>query len=119
MKYIFCILLCLFSLSIFAEEPTLINLNSQSAHLILKLPANPTTGFRWRVKSYDNTLFALTKSQYRAVTPSRIGSGGEMVFVFTCLHKKDHPQYTSIQFEYARPWTTSGATLKKVKIKLQ
>ena len=119
MKYLSFAILYLCSLFVFAEPQTVVNLSSRSEHLILKLPANPTTGYQWRVKSYDHTLFALTKSQYHASSTQRIGSGGEMVFVFTCLHAESIPKSTNIQFEYARPWTKNGSTLKDIKIKFQ
>src|SRR5262245_26543144 len=53
-----------------------------AAEFSIKLPANPTTGFTWQVKTYDPTLVMPVSQTYLPPNLSRPGAGGQEIIVF-------------------------------------
>jgi inhibitor of cysteine peptidase len=52
-------------------------------HIVIRLPENPTTGYRWAAE-VDPAMFELMDDQYEgAVRP--VGGGGERVLTFAAL----------------------------------
>ncbi len=49
--------------------------------IVLQLPENPTTGYRWQIERIDRAL-ELTADTYQASPTVRIGSGGVREFRF-------------------------------------
>lgn len=74
------------------------------------LSANATTGYSWYLKDCDNNLLMVTRHQYHAPAEGLPGEGGLDGWEFSrkgqTLHK---PYVTTITFEYARPWDSTGA----------
>ncbi len=48
----------------------------------ITLPENATTGYRWTVESYDRELLNELPSEAHYPATTRVGSGGEVVFIF-------------------------------------
>ena len=109
-------LLLLCSLGGHAAETLSINVDPSNPQFVVKLAANPTTGYHWTVTSYDKKILQLTNSHYVAPQTKLIGAGGEMTFTFTQVKGKTYPQSTLISFTYARPWDLKSTTLKQVTI---
>ncbi|BAU73048.1 protease inhibitor I42 family protein [Metapseudomonas furukawaii] len=80
---------------------------SQGQPLVLTLPSNPTTGFRWVVRSAaPNVLQSLGPEVY--TTPEDaglVGSGGQSTWRF----KASQPGDGHLHLEYLRPWETDIA----------
>lgn len=110
-------LLLSFFLSVHAANSMAINVDSHTKQFVIKLAANPTTGYQWTVKEYDKKLLNLSSSQYVAPDKKLIGAGGEMLFTFTLNKAKVYPKCTQIMFNYARPWDPKSGTLKQVTVK--
>lgn len=49
--------------------------------LVIRLPDNPTTGFRWAVDSLDSDVMTQVEGDYSSAS-SAIGSGGVRCFAF-------------------------------------
>ena len=117
MKNILFGLLFIFTTLAAAENITHVQFNTHGSRLIVKLPANPTTGFRWKAAEYNHKIFNLTEAKYHALPSNKIGAGGEMVFVFR--YTPSAAKATEIKFEYSRPWSTKDASLRTFKIDLK
>ncbi|HEY41250.1 MAG TPA: protease inhibitor I42 family protein [Dehalococcoidia bacterium] len=72
--------------------------------LVIELPSNPTTGFRWELSEpVDEDLITLVESNYEPVTESTTGiagAGGTEVWTFKALTAGN----ATIAMEYSRPW---------------
>lgn len=82
-------------------------------HFELRLPANPTTGYQWRLLKYDQKLLMLQSERYEAKKNNMVGRGGEKIYVFKCLKKK-RPKDTMILLIYERPWEKQAVEPTKV-----
>jgi predicted secreted protein len=74
--------------------------------LVVRLTANPTTGFKWFLKNYDARYLTPIAHQY--LPPQNIkliGAPGIETFTFL-IHQKtmNVPQTGTLDFIYARPW---------------
>jgi inhibitor of cysteine peptidase len=73
---------------------------------IVKLPANPTTGYTWFIEHYDQHLLTLVKQYYQENEHSRgmVGVGGNTYFTFK-LNSSIMGSYVSeISLRYGRAW---------------
>lgn len=116
-KYYFlgCILLGLPMIAN-ASDALSMAVNVNQASFIVKLAANPTTGFQWQVVKFDKSLLTLSSSQYQRKKINLIGTGGQMLFKFTLNKGKSYPTKTTMVFKYARSWEPDTATIKNVII---
>ena len=110
-----CFLL-LNTLFAFAGNSLTANVKVGSRQFVIKLPANPTTGYQWKATQYDTSLFRLEGSQYVAPHVERFGAGGEMVFTFTLLKRNKYPATSLMRFNYARGWETNGGDMTEVTV---
>ncbi len=110
-----CILLGL-SMIANAEDTLSMTVNPDEGRFVVKLAANPTTGFQWSVVKYDKNLLTLSSSEYQKPQTHLIGAGGQMVFTFTLNKGKSYPDKTNLVFKYARSWEPNTATIKNVTV---
>lgn len=81
------------------------------------LPANPTTGYSWFLKSEDSNLIAAVSEKFEAPKTNRPGAGGMDVWTFRVKSPAFVvPRVTTIVMEYARPWDLADATLRTVDV---
>jgi len=66
----------------------------------IRLPAHPTTGFRWQVGSLDEKVVRLVDTRYEPTAPDPLGAGGTTVFSFVGVAKGRG----RIKLVYLRPW---------------
>nr|WP_172653492.1 protease inhibitor I42 family protein [Legionella fallonii] len=110
-----CILLG-FSMIANANDTLSMIVNPDKGSFVVKLAANPTTGFQWSVIEYDKKLLTLSGSQYQKPQTNLIGAGGQMFFTFTLNKGKSYPDKTNLVFKYARSWEPDTATIKNVTV---
>lgn len=103
-------LLSLIFVSSGCAQSETISIAKGQKEIVIKIPGNPTTGFQWQVKQYDENLFELKASGYLPPDNQRIGAGSVYQFVFTIL--KPLHQKTSITLEYKRPWEKKSGSVK-------
>lgn len=137
------LLLALFSFSALADnEPQrAIMLSSQHPVYQLVLASNPTTGYRWYLKSYDNRFLSLIKHSYQKarsrddsdhtgglqagsnvdskvdakVESKLVGMGGQDKWVFRANSSAFRaPMLLVVQLVYARPWDINHGQEKTV-----
>tara|TARA_Y100000588_G_C14118054_1_gene866080 strand:+ start:627 stop:1109 length:483 start_codon:yes stop_codon:yes gene_type:complete len=71
----------------------------------LHLPANPTTGYTWKVLSFDKTLLALEKEVFVSDEKThKVGAGGTRIYIFKLIKRNMLPASTNILLRYGRSW---------------
>ncbi|MGJ3493942.1 putative secreted protein [Piscirickettsia salmonis] len=80
----------------------------------IKVPANPTTGFSWFLKSYDHDLLDVINQRYDAPKTNMIGAPGKDIWTFKAKPMFfTAPQITVIELYNARPFDIrKGQVLK-------
>lgn len=116
LKSIVSFILMLVSLMLYAKDPMVLTVQASSATFEVRLPANPTTGFRWQVKQYDKIHFDLLKSQYKSLANGLIGSGGEMIFLFKPKAGVPAPKSTKMIFCYSRSFESKSGKIQHVQV---
>lgn len=74
--------------------------------LVVRLPGNPTTGYRWVIARRPPTL-RLVASRYAPSTPARLGRGGTYIFRF-----KVGAGGGPLRLAYLRPWEKGKPPLR-------
>ena len=84
---------------------------------VVTLQSNPTTGYQWAIKKYDQSFLKLTSAEYLAPTNRHLmGAPGQMVFHFAIKKGVVRPKTTAIGFVYQRPWESKAGKAKQVVI---
>ncbi|TQM31215.1 protease inhibitor I42 family protein [Nocardia bhagyanarayanae] len=86
--------------------------------LIVTLPANPSTGYGWRLAALDqNVLRPEGEPDYRpdADRPIAPGSGGSAVWTFV----GNAAGVTELALEYARPWEHGVEPAQKFTLRVE
>lgn len=105
----------LLSFSIFAakkENQIIVSQKKPVFNIVLK--SNPTTGFSWKLKSYNQNLITFVRHRFIAPQNKKLmGAPGCEEFIFKA-NKGSYRvnQVGYIKLEYIRPWTNVGATSK-------
>jgi predicted secreted protein len=86
--------------------------------LKVKLSANATTGYAWRVKSVDRTLGQPTIS-YKADGGGAVGSGGVTTLSWKLTSPLDLVGTHKVELEYQRPWAETAPPAKKFSFTLK
>lgn len=111
------IVLVLYPLQSQAYKATTMHVHSNDYAFIIKLPANPSTGFEWTIKHYDKTVLNLNKQTYQAIQSGRVGAGGVMVYCFSRKHDALYSTSTTIVFRNARAWEPASlGTLEYITV---
>lgn len=100
----------------YAADTLTMTVDPSSPQFVVTLPSNPTTGFQWKVTTYNKKLFQMTDSHYVAPQTKLIGAGGQMTFTFALAKGKTYPQTTQMTFTYARSWDPKSGTVKQVTV---
>lgn len=113
------VLLCLIG-NLYAGEPISMTVNPSQDALQVTLPSNPSTGYQWQVKSYNQDLFTLIGDSYAPVKQSPvIGASGQTTFQFKLVKNVAFPESTVMIFQYLRPWDPNSASQQVVQIQFK
>lgn len=70
----------------------------------VRLPENPTTGYRWRIAGWDPALLEAIRDEYRAPSAGAPGAGGEHIWAFIARA----PGNGSLRLALARGWQSAA-----------
>lgn len=106
---------------IFTDSQRPIIVQKAQPYFAIVVQANPTTGFSWLLKSYDQKLIKPISRVYVATTPTKkygfVGGGGYEKWTFAVKSLAFVvPQTTSITLIYSRPWDLEGAQATNFKV---
>ena len=86
-------------------------LDKSHKEFTIQLPSNPTTGYSWFIKDYDERLVEPTRHQFISPKKERIGAGGMETWTFKATRAAfDVPHMTQISFVYAQPWNLESVS---------
>ncbi|EKD92050.1 MAG: hypothetical protein ACD_29C00220G0001 [uncultured bacterium] len=121
-KIIFsCILLlCLSAFAVVIIKPMQFTSNAkplvltaENPEITITLPSNPTTGFTWSIQKYDTNLLKLVLQRYTPPNSRLMGAPGIQQYTFQAIQTGySVTQVGHVVLQYARQWTTVGATQK-------
>ena len=77
--------------------------------LVVKLPENPTTGFRWAIARNDEATLALRSSDYAPAANVGVGGGGQRTFTFAA----QKPGSVILQLKLWREWEGDSSVTKR------
>lgn len=93
------------------EEAPNFLVSAASPVFILKLKSNPTTGFSWFMREYDDRLIIPIKHAYQSPTGKLMGAPGYDIWTFKVKPAGFVvPQQTVLRMVYARPWAPDSST---------
>jgi len=110
------LLLMLYSLCGYTADNKTMSVDSSRSKFVVSLPSNPTTGYQWKLITYDKKLLKLIKSQYVPPQTKLIGAGGNMAFTFARVKGQSYPKSTYITLTYGRSWEPKNGTVTKMTI---
>lgn len=77
----------------------------------IRLPENPTTGFRWTVTA-DKSACSVVRDEFHSPQPAPPGASGEHTWEFKAVAPGD----CEIALSYRRPWQTEGQPAQAFKV---
>ena len=116
--------LCSSAFALTKETPPGVNesnksvvINNSAPDFQLRLPANPTTGYSWFLKSYDHKLLHVIRNSYEAPQSTLLGAGGVSIWSFRAVPEAFKvPQVTEIVLIYMRPGDVKSGDVKTYTI---
>lgn len=81
----------------------------------LRLPENPTTGYRWEVESFDNNILGPPASDFWPPGEPSVGTGGTRIFTFEARS----PGVTLIRLILKRSWESKQQAADRFEITVQ
>jgi inhibitor of cysteine peptidase len=96
----------------YTEQKSSITVASTQPEFTIQLKANPTTGYSWFLREYENQWLTPTNHQYHAPENKRLmGAPGFETWSFKMTPEAFKvPHQTLIRFVYARPWEKNNQT---------
>ena len=86
-------------------------LDKSHKEFTIQLPSNPTTGYSWFIKDYDDRLVEPTKHQFISPKNEKVGAGGMETWTFKATRAAfEVPHMTQISFVYAQPWNLESVS---------
>lgn len=76
--------------------------------LTIRLPENPTTGFRWEIEPLDSAVLELEDDSFDLVSKPSIGSGGTRAFTLRATSLGS----SRIQLVHRRAWELERPALQ-------
>lgn len=106
---------------IYTDASQTITVTRKSSEFKIQLKANPTTGYTWTTKQFDQQLLTLINYHYIPPSVQMPGAGGIAEWDFKCNAKAFvKPQSTIIHLLYARSWdVTDHPTNVEFTVKLK
>lgn len=101
----------------YSDVNKVIIVKKTSPTFTITLHSNPTTGFMWILRDYDNDLIVPMGRKYFAPRTKLLGAGGYEKWTFGITPKGFAvPLTTSITLIYARSWNLEGAEVARFKV---
>lgn len=83
--------------------------------LTLRLPENPTTGYRWSISSLNVQVLQLTDDRFESSSSAAFGGGGQRVLTF----QAQQPGQISLYLKNKREWEDAASALESFSVMIQ
>lgn len=91
--------------NIYTEDKPNVVVSASQPEFIIKLKSNPTTGYAWFLRHYNDILVTPKKHSFQSPDKKLIGAPGYELWTFSIKPAGFVvPQQTVLRFVYARPW---------------
>jgi inhibitor of cysteine peptidase len=97
-----------------AENGTTVTLRP-GERVVIRLPEQPTTGFRWAVDHSDEALVALVETTYVRAAGPEAGGGGEHIWTF----EAHHPGTVQLWLKLWRAWEGDTSVQERFAVRIQ
>ncbi len=87
---------------------------SQGDVLVVRLPENPTTGYRWSLDEHDPARLTMQNATF-SPAGAGIGAGGGRSFTFVAAG----PGETDLSLSLRRPWERGTAARQSFRAKIK
>jgi inhibitor of cysteine peptidase len=94
-----------------ADSGSVLNVTSGDAFDV-RLPENPTTGYRWTVDSTDETVLRLDASPFESGGEAGVGGGGTRVLRFSVIGAGS----ATLRLKLWREWEGDGSILDRFAV---
>ncbi|MBU1026221.1 MAG: protease inhibitor I42 family protein [Candidatus Margulisbacteria bacterium] len=81
----------------------------------VRLEGNPTTGYNWKIKSYDKNIIEQVGEVDYVEESDKIGAGGHYTFNFKALS----PGQTKLELIYLREWEKDTPPIEAFEVTLK
>lgn len=85
------------------------------AQVVVRLPEQPTTGFRWAVDQSEEALVVLVATTYVPAAGVGVGGGGEHVWTFEATH----PGTGQLRLKLWRAWEGDTSVQERFAVRIQ
>ncbi len=90
---------------VYTEEKQNILVTADQPEFTIQLKSNPTTGYSWFLREYDNNVLVPVKHTFQGANVKLMGAPGFELWTFRVKSSGFVvPQQTTIRLVYARPW---------------
>lgn len=87
---------------VYKEGQKIIMVSPDRPRFVIKLKSNPSTGYTWKIREYDQSMITLKDRE--AIGPGGIGAPEDEYWEFKVRrHALQFPNTTRIKFEYLSP----------------
>jgi inhibitor of cysteine peptidase len=83
--------------------------------VIITLPENPTTGYRWAIDQTDATILEAQGSTFSSMPGGGVGNGGTRTFTFTARQ----PGTAHLQLKLLRAWQGDSSIIDRFDVTIQ
>jgi inhibitor of cysteine peptidase len=83
--------------------------------ILVRLPENPTTGYRWTPEQGDERVIAPLSSEYATRPDAAVGGGGSAVLAFEARA----PGEGTIRLKRWRDWEGEGSVRERYEVKVR
>lgn len=118
MKRLALIIMIFFTFTIHAAS-IVINLHHTESKFQIRLPSNPSTGYQWTLKNYNQTLLNVVSTQFNPGPSKLIGAEGTTIYTFEVAKGVIPPRMTPLVFFYARSWEQDKGTTQTVIVNFE
>jgi inhibitor of cysteine peptidase len=104
------------SLPIYTEAKPAVVVTAHQPSFVIQLKSNPTTGYSWFLRDYDDRRIQAVKHVFVASDDKKlVGAPGYEVWTFKVKPAGFVvPQQTMLRFTYARPWESGDGSTQVV-----
>lgn len=104
----------------FTDPQKPIVVKQSTPNFVITISSNPTTGYIWSLKNYENNLIKPVSHKYYPPPAKLMGASGYEQWFFTVKPAGFVvPHTTNITLIYARPWELQGAQASNFKVVTQ
>jgi len=94
--------------TVYTQDKPVAVITAEQPEFIIKLKSNPTTGYTWFLRGYNNDLLQPISHSFQAPDSTMVGAPGFELWTFKVKATAFVvPQQTSIRLAYSRPWEAS------------